>query len=165
MTGEQLKGFAIFVKLRDGRRVRLELDFNATMAYERDFDLPQQQKMNELSERLTVDGEPPTSTQLFDYCERQGIPTSICRAESVARWAYCLTESWREENPADQMDFKRFRRILPFGPAMAAWTGAVTKCLSSLSPEDEKKSAPGVTDSPTSVDVVPIGPPSSGGLP
>lgn len=181
MTGQAIKGITELIKLRDGSRLELNLDFNAMMAFERDFLLPLQQTLDDIQEKLSTPDRPATDTEpayeghratnedVFSYCQRNGIKTETCRHEDQARWAYALTESWREDNPSQQMSFQAFRRLLPFGTDMPAWSRAVTRVMAQQEekPAAKNSSGEGADSVPSSSSDAnpPTGTASSTGLP
>lgn len=105
-TGAQLKGERRWIILKDGVPRELAYDFNALMAFEREFQLPDLEALKKLRERYPK-GVP---TGELEQAVRE-----IGYLENTARWAYCLTESYREDNN-EQMTWREFKRLLQVPP-------------------------------------------------
>lgn len=136
MTGAQLKadhGFRRFVILKDGSMFELLYDMNAVMRHEKLFQVPMAALVKpiqkEVTDRVSREARDGESQQVVAARIAAGVAQEMVRQriasghiQDLAEWAYCLTETWREDHEID-MSWKQFRRLLHEPPP----TGSATQ--------------------------------------
>lgn len=136
MTGAQLKadhGFRRFVILKNGDMLELIYDMNAVMRHEKLFQVPMAALVDPIrkavTDRVTREAGDGEKQQVIAARIAAGVAQELVRQriapghiQDLAEWAYCLTETWREDHDID-MSWKQFRRLLHEPPP----TGSATQ--------------------------------------
>ncbi len=138
----ELKPLGLFVTLKDGMPRELQFDFNAVRVHEEVFEAPHRARVDEA---VKAAGPEPSEQELLDACKRAGIPEFTSVTAAIGQWAYCLTESWREDND-ERMTWQEFKRLLPARPSeieeFGDWRQAVTQTMSDSLPKKKDPAPP-----------------------
>lgn len=138
MTGPQLKGERRMILLLDGVPRELTYDFSAACVIEREFTMPLSKVVEEIrgglerqapkDEQGNLKDPETVQEQLERLLADEGVRLEVGTLETAGRWAYAMTETWREDNN-ERMTWKEFKKLLPVPPRHKAesqeWQAAV----------------------------------------
>lgn len=142
MTGAQLKadhGNRRFVILKDGQMLELLYDMNAIMRHETLFQVPMAALVDPIRKQVTEEvnktAAPDEKQSEIAARVAAGVARELVRQRiasgyirDLAEWAYCLTESWREDHEID-LSWQQFRRLLHEPPPTGCATQRAKKKL------------------------------------
>ena len=142
MTGAELKANHAdrrFVILKDGTMLELIYDLNAVMRHESLFEVPMAALVDPIRKRCTDEVNQQAREGESQQVLAQRIAAAVARElvrqriasghiRDLAEWAYCLTETWREDHDIE-MSWKEFRRQLHEPPPSGAATIRAKKKL------------------------------------
>lgn len=142
MTGAELKadhGERRFIYLKDETPLELIYDLNAVMRHETLFEVPLASAVEPIRKRVTNEvtklSAPGESQQVLAQRIAAAMAREMVRErlasghiKDLAEWAYCLTETYREDKEID-LSWSQFRRLLPEPPPTGAATVRARKKL------------------------------------
>jgi len=148
MTGAQLKathGERQFIFLTDNQPLELLYDLNAVMRHEKLFEVPLAGLVDPIRQRCTDEvmrtvprdenGQQLESQQVVAQRIAAAVARELVRQkiasghiQDLAEWAYCLTETYREDNQLE-LSWSQFKRLLPVPPPTGAATAKAKRKL------------------------------------
>lgn len=142
MTGAQLKadhGERRFIYLKDDQPLELIYDLNAVMRHETLFEVPLASAVEPIRKRITDEvtklAAPGESQQVIAQRIASAMARELVRErlasghiKDLAEWAYCLTETYREDHEIE-LSWSQFRRLLHEPPPTGAATVRARKKL------------------------------------
>lgn len=148
MTGAQLKadhGERRFIYLKDETPLELIYDMNAVMRHETLFEVPLSAIVDPIRKRITdeitrnapkdnegqpVEGQKALAQRIAAAVARELVREKVASGHirDLAEWAYCLTETYREDHGIE-LSWSQFRRLLHEPPPTGAATIRAQKKL------------------------------------
>lgn len=142
MTGAELKanhGDRRFINLKNGAMFELIYDINAVMRHETLFQVPLAAVVDPIRKRITDEVNRQAAEGESQKVLAQRIAAAMGREmvrqklasghiRDLAEWAYCLTETWREDNEIS-MSWSQFRKQLHEPPPTGSATLRAKKKL------------------------------------